>query len=191
MFALATTVELMAAVCLSVIRWRRPHPRMPARGRGTAELQAQGIAWGRAIAGGGGSDMAKSAVIAPLTGIRLVAAVWVVCFHIYLYDGHRLAADHPWVDAVVGPIASQGDLGVDLFFLLSGFVLAHNYLERLGAEPSLRGTLSFLWLRVARIWPLYMVAICGGGLLLWLRLHLWGSQPNVPLSWHHFLAQVF
>ena len=109
--------------------------------------------------------MAKSAVIAPLTGIRLVAAVWVVCFHIYLYNGSQLAADHPWVDAVVGPIASQGDLGVDLFFLLSGFVLAHNYLERLGAEPSLSGSLSFLWLRVARIWPLYMIAICGGGLL--------------------------
>lgn len=134
--------------------------------------------------------MAKSAVIAPLTGVRLVAAVWVVLFHIYLYNGDELAATHPAVDAVVGPIVSQGDLGVDLFFLLSGFVLAHNYLERLGEGPSLSGAVSFLWLRVARVWPLYMVAILGGGLLLTLRLSLWGSQPNVPLTLSRFLAQV-
>ncbi|WP_183408100.1 acyltransferase family protein [Nocardioides pocheonensis] len=135
--------------------------------------------------------MAKSAVIAPLTGVRLVAAVWVVLFHIYLYNGDDLSARHPAVDAVVGPIVSQGDLGVDLFFLLSGFVLAHNYLERLGEGPSLSGAVSFLWLRVARVWPLYMVAIVGGGLLLSLRFWLWGSQPNVPLTVPHFVAQVF
>jgi peptidoglycan/LPS O-acetylase OafA/YrhL len=135
--------------------------------------------------------VAKSAVIAPLTGVRLVAAVWVVLFHIYLYNGDDLAASHPLVNAVVGPIVSQGDLGVDLFFLLSGFVLAHNYLERLGAGPSLSGSLSFLWLRLARVWPLYMVAILGGGLLLAVRLWLWGTPPQVPLTVPHFLAQVF
>jgi peptidoglycan/LPS O-acetylase OafA/YrhL len=134
--------------------------------------------------------VAKSAVIAPLTGVRLVAAGWVVLFHIYLYNGDWLASAHPVVDAVVGPIVSQGDLGVDLFFLLSGFVLAHNYLERLGERPSLRGAASFLWLRVARVWPLYMIAILGGGLLLSLRFQVWGSDPNVPLSWPRFLEQV-
>lgn len=135
--------------------------------------------------------MARSSVIAPLTGVRLVAAVWVVLFHIYLYNGDDLAAAHPAVDAVVGPIVSQGDLGVDLFFLLSGFVLAHNYLERLGATPSMSGAISFLWLRLARVWPLYMVAIIGGGLLLSLRFQLWGTAPNVPLTLPRFLAQVF
>lgn len=133
---------------------------------------------------------ARAAVIAPLTGVRLVAAVWVVLFHIYLFNGDWLAATHPAVDAVLGPIVSQGDLGVDLFFLLSGFVLGRNYLVRLGEEPSLRGALSFLWLRVARVWPLYMVAVLGGGLLLSLRFQLWGTHPNVPLSWARFLEQL-
>jgi peptidoglycan/LPS O-acetylase OafA/YrhL len=129
-------------------------------------------------------------VIAPLTGIRLVAATWVVLFHIYLVNGDRLGSAHPVVDAVVGPVVSQGDLGVDLFFLLSGFVLAHNYLERLGGAPSVRQTVSFLWLRLSRIWPLYMVAILGGGLLLWLRLEWWGTEPNAPLSWGRFASQA-
>jgi peptidoglycan/LPS O-acetylase OafA/YrhL len=135
--------------------------------------------------------VAKPAVIAPLTGLRLVAALWVVLFHIYLFNGDDLADAHPHVDAVVGPVVSQGDLGVDLFFLLSGFVLACNYLERLGARPTVPAAVGFLWLRLARVWPLYMLAIVGGGVLLSVRLHLWGSQPNVPLTRSHFLAQVF
>ncbi|MGY2875719.1 peptidoglycan/LPS O-acetylase OafA/YrhL [Marmoricola sp. URHA0025 HA25] len=135
--------------------------------------------------------MARSTVIASLTGVRLVAAVWVVLFHIYLVNGDDLAAAHPLVDSMVGPVVSQGDLGVDLFFLLSGFVLAHNYLDRLGAHPSLAGAAGFLWLRLARIWPLYMLAIVGGGLLLALRFQLWGTPPNVPLTMSHFVAQAF
>jgi peptidoglycan/LPS O-acetylase OafA/YrhL len=135
--------------------------------------------------------VAKSAVIAPLTGVRLVAAVWVVLFHIYLFNGDALSSEHPVLDAVVGPVVSQGDLGVDLFFLLSGFVLAHNYLQRLGEAPSFRGTAGFLWLRLARVWPLYMVAILGGGLLLSLRHQLWGTTPNVPLTGSRLLLQLF
>ena len=135
--------------------------------------------------------MAKSAVIAPLTGVRLVAAGWVVLFHIYLYNGRELGEAHPVVNAIVGPIVSQGDLGVDLFFLLSGFVLAHNYLERLGESRSVRAAVSFVWMRVARVWPLYMVATVAGGALLWLRLQVWGSQPSVPLTGLKFLEQLF
>lgn len=135
--------------------------------------------------------MARSAVIAPLTGVRLVAAAWVVLFHIYLDNGGDLSSAYPLVDAVVGPIAGQGDLGVDLFFLLSGFVLAHNYLDRLGHGPSLASAARFLWLRLARVWPLYMVAVVGGGLLLSLRFQLWGTPPNVPLTVPRFLAQAF
>jgi peptidoglycan/LPS O-acetylase OafA/YrhL len=134
--------------------------------------------------------VARTVVIAPLTGVRIVAAAWVVLFHVYLVNGERLGSDHPVVDAVVGPIASQGDLGVDLFFVLSGFVLAHNYLDRLGAQPSMQGVVSFLWRRLSRIWPLYMIAVLGGGLLLWLRWQWWGTQPNVPLSWSQLLEQA-
>jgi peptidoglycan/LPS O-acetylase OafA/YrhL len=130
------------------------------------------------------------AVITPLTGVRFVAALWVVLFHVYLYNGPGLAAAHPVVDAVVGPLVSQGDLGVDLFFLLSGFVLAHNYLERLGPRPALPQALRFLGLRIARVWPLYLLAVLGGGLLLFLREQWWGSTPNVPISWGRFLEQV-
>ena len=83
-----------------------------------------------------------------------------------------------------------GRLGVDLFFMLSGFVLAHNYLSRLGPEPGLAATGHFLWARIARIWPLYVVALLLGGVALLLRQVLFGSDPTVPLTFGKLAEQV-
>ena len=52
-----------------------------------------------------------------------------------------------------------GAQGVDLFFILSGFVLTWNYLDRMGDSWSWRGTLHFLWLRLSRVWPVYLVTM--------------------------------
>lgn len=52
-------------------------------------------------------------------------------------------------------------LAVDLFFVLSGFVLAHGYGDRLAAGDA-RG---FMRQRLRRLYPLYLVAtLCGGWL---------------------------
>jgi peptidoglycan/LPS O-acetylase OafA/YrhL len=45
---------------------------------------------------------------------------------------------------------------VDLFFILSGFVLTWNYLDRMGPNWSARASLHFLWLRLSRVWPVYL-----------------------------------
>lgn len=54
---------------------------------------------------------------------------------------------------------NAGAQGVDLFFILSGFVLTWNYLDRMGESWSMRSTLRFLWLRLARVWPVYLVTM--------------------------------
>ena len=51
------------------------------------------------------------------------------------------------------PIVSTGQLFVDFFFVLSGFVIAANYSERL-STPQEVGT--FLWLRIGRLYPLHL-----------------------------------
>jgi peptidoglycan/LPS O-acetylase OafA/YrhL len=47
-------------------------------------------------------------------------------------------------------------LAVDFFFVLSGFVLAHSYGERLRSEI---GPIRFLILRLIRLYPLYILAV--------------------------------
>ena len=66
--------------------------------------------------------------IKALTGLRIVAAVWVVLFHF-----RPMVADvSPDFRDASSPVLNCGAQGVDLFFILSGFVLTWNYLDRMG-----------------------------------------------------------
>ena len=63
--------------------------------------------------------------IATLDGVRGVAIFWVMLFH---FAALRDAAGDPWVEALrqvplLNAVIRNGYLGVDLFFLISGFLL--------------------------------------------------------------------
>jgi peptidoglycan/LPS O-acetylase OafA/YrhL len=88
--------------------------------------------------------------IKPLTGIRGLAAYWVIIYH-YQAD---LFALLPGV-ALLKPVFSTGGLGVDIFFVLSGFIISMVY----GIEKhslSRNGYGRFLVNRIARIYPVYV-----------------------------------
>lgn len=89
-----------------------------------------------------------------------MAALWVVFFHIK----GNIASDLPWLDRLIGPIISHGELGVDLFFALSGFVLALNYSERMGSTFSRQRAATFWWARIARVWPVFFLTLLVAGL---------------------------
>ena len=97
----------------------------------------------------------RTGEIRALTGLRIFAAVWVVLFH--FRDPIREVA--PDFLSAFAPLLNSGAQGVDLFFILSGFVLAWTYLDRMGDTWSTRETLRFLWLRLARVWPVYLVTL--------------------------------
>jgi peptidoglycan/LPS O-acetylase OafA/YrhL len=88
-----------------------------------------------------------------LTGIRGLAAWWVVLYHI---RGGAAAQLPPEVIALL----AKGYLAVDLFFILSGFVLWLNYSDRLCRERLVAAP-QFLSRRIARIWPLHLVILAG------------------------------
>jgi peptidoglycan/LPS O-acetylase OafA/YrhL len=112
-----------------------------------------------------------------LTGLRIVAALWVVGFHFHFTALPGVAA----VNRVLGPLVTQGALGVDLFFVISGFVIAHTHLDRLG--PALRpaATARFVWARLCRMWPLYLLVVHVFGLWLVAKL-VWGHDGAVAFQ---------
>ena len=97
--------------------------------------------------------------IRQLTGIRFVAAAWVLLYHLQ----GPLAVIGVLSIPVLPEVLRVGRLGVDLFFALSGFILAHTYLTRLGPALRARGTLHFWWLRLARIYPVHLVMLVIAG----------------------------
>ena len=68
----------------------------------------------------------------------------------------------PQLARVFAPLVDQGELGVELFFILSGFVLALNYRARLGQRFSWKASGRFYWARVARLWPAFMTMLLVG-----------------------------
>ncbi len=85
-----------------------------------------------------------------LTGLRAVAALWVLSLHF----GEGVSATWP---RVVRSALSSGFIGVDLFFVLSGFILAWNYLHEDGTLSVSRP--EFWRARAARILPVYYISL--------------------------------
>lgn len=103
--------------------------------------------------------------IAPLTGLRAIAAMWVVLVHIELT--HPKNAPY-WADLLLG---SYGTLPVVFFFCLSGFVLTVVYSGRInGSQFCKRGIGDYSFARFARIIPLYVLSIIPALAVLVLRL---------------------
>lgn len=100
-----------------------------------------------------------------LDGLRGVAAVWVVLFHLPWPSHFRTAA-----------LVQGGYLAVDLFFILSGFVIARAYGARLDSG---RAVGLFLWRRCFRIYPLYAVALAVLVLQQALKLGLEAGYPGI------------
>jgi peptidoglycan/LPS O-acetylase OafA/YrhL len=118
-------------------------------------------------------SVVRTGEIRALTGLRIVAALWVVLFHFrpLIWEAS------PRLEEDLAPLFNSGAQGVDLFFILSGFVLTWNYLDRMGPSWSARATLHFLWLRLSRVWPIYLVTMHLAALWIILTLHV-GDVPS-------------
>lgn len=128
----------------------------------------------------------------PLTSLRFIAALWVLLYHF---------KDHLGLGMGQFGLVADGYLGVDLFFTLSGFILAHVYLSHL--EGGRFGYGGFLKNRIARVYPMHLAAL-GAMLVLFagasilgvgesnpdafrlsdlpahlLMVHAWGTTPTV------------
>ena len=118
----------------------------------------------------------------PLTAIRGLAAWWVVLFHLRAF----LA---PWIPGAVLAVLARGNLAVDLFFILSGFVIALNYAERV-AEGDGRTYADFLFRRFARVYPLHLLILLGFAAYA-LAAWRFGTARPEDQHWGYFAASLF
>lgn len=109
-----------------------------------------------------------------LTGLRGIAAWLVVLYHIRL----SLAG---LVPPGLIDVLAKGYLAVDLFFMLSGFVIWYSYAERLrsGGASAVR---LFWWRRVARIWPLHALILAAFAVLVGLLSLSGRAVSGYPLG---------
>ena len=92
--------------------------------------------------------------IPALDGVRGVAILLVLIFHFARFT--RIAGDL-WLDRLFLHVTQVGWVGVDLFFVLSGFLITGILLDAKGREGYLR---TFYARRALRILPLYYAVLC-------------------------------
>ena len=115
-----------------------------------------------------------SVFIRQLTGIRFVAAFWVLAYHLQGPFNVLGLLSIP----ILADVMRVGRLGVDLFFALSGFILTHTYLTRMGGSIHIKATLKFWWLRLARIYPVHLVMLVIAGLAVFAQAQVRGESVD-------------
>ncbi|MHB8080272.1 MAG: acyltransferase family protein [Candidatus Krumholzibacteriia bacterium] len=123
--------------------------------------------------------------IRSLTTLRALAAFLVFMYHYaWLFPPQTRGAAAGWPTPLM-PLWRSGQVGVSIFFVLSGFLITRLYYDRFAAG---RGTLRLYFVkRVARIWPLFLCFAAIQHAVLWLR----GTPPNAAWLVTGTLTQGF
>jgi peptidoglycan/LPS O-acetylase OafA/YrhL len=124
------------------------------------------------VAQGGLESISKAERVASLTGIRAVAALLVMLTHAAYATGN-------YTHGYVGLVYSRMEIGVPIFFVLSGFLLFGPWVKAVAsgdASPSVR---RYAWHRARRIMPAYAVTV----VVAYLVYHFRTAGPNPGHTW--------
>lgn len=124
-----------------------------------------------------------------LDGLRFFAFLAVFSFHSFYTTNESIRQNK--VYSVFRQITNFGDMGVSLFFVLSGFLITYLLLN----EKDFRGHISILAFyvrRILRIWPLYFVIVFVGFVAYpWFKSRFGINsdiEPSEPIYFLFFLS---
>jgi peptidoglycan/LPS O-acetylase OafA/YrhL len=117
--------------------------------------------------------------VASLTGVRAVAALLVVGTHAAYTTGK-------YVQGYWGLVSSRMEIGVPIFFVLSGFLLFRPWVKSAatdGPPPSLK---RYAWHRFRRIMPAYVITV----LFAFVLYHYRVVAPNPGHTWEGLIRNL-
>ena len=117
--------------------------------------------------------------IPSLTGIRALAALLVIGTHAAYTTGK-------YTHGYAGLLLSRMEIGVSIFFVLSGFLLFVPWVRAAQAGTSAPSLRRYGWHRIRRIMPAYVVAVLGAFVLY----HFHDAGPNPGHSWYGLLRNL-
>jgi peptidoglycan/LPS O-acetylase OafA/YrhL len=120
----------------------------------------------------GGLESTSTGRVASLTGIRAVAALLVVLTHAAYTTGK-------YTHGFVGLVYSRAEIGVPIFFALSGFLLFGPWVRAAATQRPVPSVGRYAWHRVRRIMPAYVVTV----LAAYLIYHFRTAGPNPGHTW--------
>lgn len=85
-----------------------------------------------------------------LTGLRAIAAIMICCFHF-----RKFWIAH--IPVIMGRILNECHIGVSIFFVLSGFLIAYTYRDT--PLDSGKDYIRYILIRLARIFPVYLLLL--------------------------------
>src|SRR5262245_21560428 len=121
---------------------------------------------------GGLESVSKAERIASLTGIRAIAALLVMLTHAAYTTGK-------YTHGYVGLVYSRMEIGVPIFFVLSGFLLFGPWVKATASEDAAPSVRRYAWHRVRRIMPAYIVTV----LVAYALYHFRTAGPNPGHTW--------
>jgi peptidoglycan/LPS O-acetylase OafA/YrhL len=114
-----------------------------------------------------------------LTGVRAVAALLVVATHAAYTTGK-------YTHGFVGLVYSRLEIGVPIFFVLSGYLLFGPWVKAAASGASAPSVKRYAWHRIRRIMPAYLVTV----LAAYLIYHFRTAGPNPGHTWIGFLRNI-
>jgi peptidoglycan/LPS O-acetylase OafA/YrhL len=117
-------------------------------------------------------SVSRAERVASLTGIRAIAAILVVATHAAYTTGK-------YVHGYAGLVYSRMEIGVPIFFVLSGFLLFSPWVKAAATDGPPPSVARYAWHRVRRIMPAYTVTVLAAFLVYEFR----AAGPNPGHTW--------
>ena len=130
--------------------------------------------------------MKKTIYFENLNALRFLCFLSVFFFHCFHTEYSELKDNHLYL-FIKKDIFGNGNLGVNFFFVLSGFLITYLLLE----EKVLRGQIhlkNFWKRRILRIWPLFYLCLLFGFVAFPLLKQAFGQTPNETANIIYYLT---